>query len=245
LHDLLSDRLLRCRDAGYDVSLVSGQAHNCDISVRRLGRADVRIESKAIGLGTGEKVRAAETAKFVRDLTELNVHGIFVSLHSGIVGKARIELDAMPNGKYAVYLSHNEYDVDIIADMLELLYRLDVLTCKDDAEVRVSAEALKRAQAHLLDFATKVRACKTHMKESLSLLNEMAFDVIERALSPGTTTAQLPVASAQLPVASAQLPVASAQLPVASAQLECAVCAKTFGTAKGLAAHRKKCKVIV
>jgi hypothetical protein len=187
LLELLQQRLSSKDD--YRIEMVRGLAHNCDISVRRLGFPDVRIESKAHGQQSGEKVRSKEVERFREDLVSLNAHGIFVSLYSGIVGKGAIELEMLASGKLAVYLSNNGYDIDLIHDVLRLIYRIDRMGspsdagCRDDTTSRVvSNEALRRVQLYLKDFGVKVARVRTHLKDSISILSDMAFDAVERLL---------------------------------------------------------------
>ena len=84
LQELLSEQLT-VRE-GYTVDVVAGQAHSCDLVVRRSGHPDVRIESKVYT----DKVGAKEVQKFRRDLMGLDAHGVFVSVQSGIVGMGEI-----------------------------------------------------------------------------------------------------------------------------------------------------------
>jgi hypothetical protein len=205
LVDMLSDKLTQ-RD-GYDVELVSGQAHSCDIVVKRLNCPDIRIECKNHGEQTNEKVRAKEVSRFQNDLLGLNTHGIFVSLHAGIVGKGEVELEQLANGNFAVYLSNNQYDVGIISDMVALLYRLDKIIRQresgDEGQgvvIKVSAESMQRARLYLQDFGSKVSKTKTHLKESIALLNEITFDMVERILlgqGPGQDQGRVTVSVAQ------------------------------------------------
>lgn len=186
LYEMLCDRLTS-RD-NYTVEIVKGHAHNCDIKVKRLGYGDVRIELKAHGEQTSEKVRAKEVSRFQSDMMGLNTHGVFVSLHSGIVGKREVEIEPLPTGKFAVYLSNNKYDVDAICDWLHVLYRLDDVVKKSGGAesqqgmVHVTPEAMKRVRLYLKDFSMKVSATKTHLKESISLLNELAMEMIDQVL---------------------------------------------------------------
>lgn len=185
LHDMLCERL-SARD-NYSVERVGGVSNACDLTVKRLAFPDVRVEVKAHGELTRAKVGAKETAKFQRDLATMGSHGIFVSLHSGIVGKGKIEVDVMPNNKLAVYLSANEFDIDTIHDMLHVIYRVDGImaaaVAHDSEYVRVTQEDMARVQRHLRDFAVKTQTVRSHLKESISLLDEMLFDKIECVLS--------------------------------------------------------------
>jgi len=95
----------------------------------------------------------------------------------------------------------------------------------DDA-IRVSPEAMKRMQVYVQDFTEKTRACKTHLKETLALLNEMAFDSIERVLL-GSQHAQQGKAE---------------EATGGVAVFECPACSRTFRSARGLVQHAASCK---
>lgn len=225
LFELLSDRLTSRE--GYEVELVNGTSHACDISVKRLGHPEVRIENKAHGQGTNEKVRAKEVARFCSDMLGLQCHGVFVSQHAGIVGKGAIEVELLPNGRVAVFLSNCEYNVDIIYDMLQVIYRLDkIIGDRDSSEgnggaLRVTAEAMQRVTQYLKDFTTKVTTAKTHLRESLTLLSELTFDMIERVLMGSTLTHGV-------------------ESPAPTSVHACPDCGQEFGTKQGLSLHRSR-----
>lgn len=220
LCDLLSERLTTREN--YLIDTVNGIAHACDINIRRLGFPDVRVESKAHGEGTGEKVRVKETVRFQSDLLAMNSHGIFVSLFSEIAGKGKIEFEVLPNNKLAVYLSNNNYDVDMIHDVLQLIYRVDSITQAqgggEGGHVKIAPESMARVQLYLKDFAVKVQTTKTHLKESLSLLNELTFDLIERVLMGSCA------------------PPPSAHPP---SMQHCSLCTFACATAGGMGNHKK------
>jgi hypothetical protein len=213
----LSDRLKQ-RD-GFEVAVVSGQAHQCDLAIRKLGRPEVRIESKAYGEHNGAKVGMKEVTKFRNDLMGLDMHGIMVALHGGIVGRCSVEVEQMHNGRFAVFLSKNEYDVDQIADMVQLIYTLDAHTQKgeDMADtVRLSPETLQRVRLVLGDFKEKIRMAKNHMKETKVLLNDMSVVALEQLLVPqAAETASRPT-------------------------LSCDVCGFVAKSGGGLAGHKAK-----
>ncbi len=182
LLELLQERLMT-RD-GYTIEKVSGQSMNCDIVVKRNEYPPIRIESKAIGKETGEKVRSKDVEKFVRDLNQLNNHGILVSLYSGIVGIGNIELQQLPNGKFAIYLGNNNFDVDLIIDMIQLLYKLDGVCSKDDGgkDIKLTKDSLSKVQGYLKDYTNKITQIKAHLKESLTLVSEIQLDMIEKII---------------------------------------------------------------
>jgi hypothetical protein len=226
LYELLSDQLTARDD--FTIDLVTGQAHNCDLNIRRLGHTDVRLEAKSHGETTGEKVRQKEVARFRSDLLGMNAHGIFVSLHSGIVGKRLIDIEQLSNGKFAVYLSKNNYDIELIYDVLMLIYRIEKMceSSNSDAKdtIRISQEGVRKMQLHVKDFGHKISVLKTHLKESLSLLNDIAMEQIEQivlgsAQTKGPTTPPESIGECSTNV--------------------CGVCDRSFKSRAGLATHAK------
>jgi len=204
---------------GYEILETKSKPHNCDAVVKRIGYPDVRIEVKAHGRDTGECVRSEQVKRFESDLIGLNNHGIFISLYSGIVGKAPFELDLLPTNKFAVYISNNNYDGDAIKEFINLIYKLDGFVTGEEG-VKISTEAMTRIKAHLNDFNTKITALKTNMKASLEILNGLTFDIIEKLLSSGMD----------------MKPSA-----VLETKFTCPKCAKDFSRASSLANHAKTC----
>jgi len=177
--DMLSDRLL-ARD-GYRIQQVSGISHSCDILVQKMNHPDIRVEVKA----HNDKVRYKEVEKFKNDLQILNNHGIFVSLHNGIVGVSDFEIEHQSTGKFAIYLANNNYDMDIIVSMILLLYRLDVITHQDEENqegIRVSHDTLKQIKETMKDHMAKIHAVKSHLKESMTILGNIQLDFVEKLL---------------------------------------------------------------
>lgn len=199
LYDILSAKFT-ARD-GYTIDVVSGIAHACDMNIRRVGFPDVRVEVKAHGELTGVKVGSKETERFRSDLITMQSSGIFVSLYSDIVGKGKFEVDVLPTNKLAVFLSSNNFEVDPIFDMMQVIYRVDKIIDSFHTDgsscVKITEEGMALVQSHLKDFAVKSQTIKSHLKASISLLDEMLFDKIDIILSGRAVG---PVAVARLPV---------------------------------------------
>jgi hypothetical protein len=204
---------------GYEILETKSKPHNCDAVVKRVGFPDVRIEVKAHGRETGECVRSEQVKRFESDLIGLNNHGIFVSLYSGIVGKAPFEIDLLPTNKFAVYVSNNNYDGDAIKEFINLIYKLDGFVSGEEG-VKISTEAMTRIKAHLIDFNTKITALKTNMRASLDILNGFTFDTIEKLLCSGLD---------------------AKPAPVSAPKITCPTCLRDFSRASGLANHVKTC----
>lgn len=225
LVDLLGERLTSRED--FQVDLVCGQAHQCDISIKRLGHPEVRVECKAHGEQTGEKVRARETARFQSDLVGLKLSGIFVSLHASIVGKPDLAIEMLPTGKFAVYLGNNQYDVGVIECMLHLVYRLEAATVTTldgragAGTVSVTPEAMQRVQLMLKSCGDKVHAIKVHLRSALTILTDMTFDMISRTLLGDEVTTQA-------------LAPTRVGLPQSHG---CSECEMSYKTAAGLLSH--------
>lgn len=204
---------------GYDILETKSKPHNCDALVKRVGFPDVRIEVKAHGRDTGECVRSEQVKRFESDLIGLNNHGIFVSLYSGIVGKAPFELDLLPTNKFAVYISNNNYDGDSIKEFINLIYKLDGFVSGEEG-VKISTEAMTRVKKHMVDFNSKIAQLKTNMKASLDILNGFTFEIIEKLLSSG-------------------LDMKPVSIP--EQKFTCTKCKRDFGRASSLANHVKVC----
>ena len=208
---------------GYSILNTKTLAHSCDMVVKRIGYPDIRIESKAHGRDTGENVRTQEVKKFESDLIHLNNHGIFISLYSGICGKGMIDFEFIPTiKKFAFYLSRNDFDGDMICEIVRLIYSLDAfITDRDDADVfTISNVSVTKIKNYLNDFNRKIDDLKTNSKNSLRMLNELTLDVIEKLLTNENEE---------------------------KIQFECNNCKCVYKSKTGLTNHMKKCnsKILV
>ena len=129
-------------------------------------------------------MRTREIEKFERDLLENNNHGIFVSVYSDITGKGSVEITQLPNAKFAIYLSKNMYDCDMISDMIYLLYKLDdiISTSATNSNLTLSPEMIMKIQNIVKSFAAKLTTVKTLLKDALALLNTIIMEQINMLL---------------------------------------------------------------
>jgi hypothetical protein len=162
---------------GYEVEMSSGQADS--MVIRKSGFQDVRVECKAYG----EQVGKGEVSKFRTDLELMGTHGIFVSLHSGIMGIGKkFHMEQMPNGKFAVYLGENGYDTETIHSMLMILYKLDKYEGDEGATLSVSSETMMRVQVYLGEVVLKMKTVVASLKSNITMLNEMSVDTVVQML---------------------------------------------------------------
>ena len=217
LFNLLSEKLMNRN--GFNVTKVNGKSHSCDILIQRQDFPDIRVESKAHGQHTGERIRTKEVEKFERDLLELGDHGIFVSIYSDITAKGSIEITQLPNAKFAIYLSKNMYDCDMINDMVYLIYKLDdiITTSSANANITLSPEIILKIQNTITSFTSKLNTVTKSLKESVSILSTINLEQIEMILLDQLRQNSLP--------------------PI---ETQCA-CGFVARNAKGLVSHQRKC----
>lgn len=215
IYDLLGSRLYM-KD-GYTIEQVSGISHSCDILVKREGYPPIRIEVKA----HTERVQSKEVEKFKRDLMELHNHGVFVSLHSDISGIQSHELEQLANGKFAVYLPNNEYDIDQVISMIHLLYKIDELISCDDSQnnIIVSRKVMSQVRDQIIEYNNQINRAKHHMKESLNILTELQLSSIERLILGNHDEIEKDIQSRT-----------------------CDKCSKVFKKRSAMISHKKTCK---
>jgi hypothetical protein len=182
IYNLLSDKLMS-RD-GYIIEQVNGISHNCDILIKCKNKPDIRIESKAHGQNNGEKVRQKEIDKFERDLIHTNNHGIFVSLYSNIVGKNSIDLIQLSNGKFAIYLSNNNYNIDNIIDSMNIIYKIDsiIQNSLNNEKFIINIETMMKLKSIINENNTKINSVKLHLRDSINILNDLTLDMIDKLI---------------------------------------------------------------
>jgi hypothetical protein len=182
IYNLLSEKLMT-RD-GYITEQVNGLSHSCDILIKCKNKPDIRIESKAHGINNGEKVRQKEVEKFERDLIHTNNHGIFVSLYSNIVGKNSIDLIQLSNGKFAIYLSNNNYNIENIIDSMNIIYKIDsiIQNSSNNDKFIISLETMMKLKSLINDNNTKLNSVKLHLRDSINILNDLTLDMIDKLI---------------------------------------------------------------
>jgi hypothetical protein len=220
--NILESRL-HIRD-GYSIEDVKSIPRNCDILIKRTGFPNIRIESKAHGRESKGNVRIEEVKKFESDLLDLNNHGIFISLYSGICGKGTFEIELLPTKKFAVYLANNNYDGDIITEVVRLIYKLDkFISASDSDDIKISTESMMRVKSYITDFNRKIEELKTLNRNSMRILNEITLDIIEKTLTCGHHE--------------------NNQTQASTTSLICEKCHQVCLSKAGFTLHKKKCQV--
>lgn len=174
---------------GFVVTRSNGIAHNCDILIKKKGENNISLEVKAHGSSTAEKVRTQGVERFQSDILRLNTSGIFVSLYSQIVGKPNIQIEALANGRFAVYLAKNHNDVNIVKEMILFIYAMEAITRKQGLDgtnnTCISPENLSKIQLHIRDECLKLENLKKHAKQLTTMLNGLSNNMILSIISAG------------------------------------------------------------
>jgi hypothetical protein len=181
--DLLDSKLTSRN--GYEVIDCHSLPHNLDILIKKTGYNDVRIDVKNHGKDSKEdgRIRTNEVKRFESDVLNCSCHGILVSLHSKICGKEEIQFDRLPNGKCVIYLSNNEYNVDFIIELLQILQFIDD-RCRsekqspEDDRLSLSSDAVQKINEILKESEQKVYDLKTKLEQSVKLVSSIKFDLI-------------------------------------------------------------------
>jgi len=164
-----------------------------------------------------------EVTKFIRDVTDNDMCGIFISISTGISKKRNFEIEISENNNIMLYIHNMNYDSDKIklgVDIIDNLFSRLKLNNKDD--VKISSELLNIINKEYNTFITKRTQTIDHIKEStkktIQYIEEMELKSLNDYLSSKFTFKN-------------------------NNKLRCDICKNFVGTnAKSLAAHQRKCK---
>jgi len=164
----------------FTVSKVSGSPHSTDILVSRTDFPNIRIESKDY---TDTYVSYPQLEKFKRDLIERNNHGIFVSMSAKIANKGDIDIEQLINGKFAIYLSGNHYDIDFIITLIYFIYKIDsIFSSFSDTHIVISPDTILLIKDFILDTREKFTTIKERLRLCLNDINNIDMDRLENIL---------------------------------------------------------------
>jgi hypothetical protein len=177
LYVLLQDHL-PSRD-NFTVQQVSGAPHSADILISRTDYPNIRIESKNYD---DTYISHSQVEKFKRDLIERDNHGIFVSINTKISNKGDIDIEQLINGKFAIYLSKNNYDVDFIINLLYFIYKLDSIFTSSKSNILISPDTLLRFKDFILNTRETLNAMKERLRMTLNDLGRIDMDLLENII---------------------------------------------------------------
>lgn len=212
-------------DHGYNVLKTGHLPHSCDFLLTCDNHPDVRLECKDYS----NTVPQTEVDKFIHDLHSCNNHGIFISLYSSISNKPLFDFEQLSNGKFAIYLSNNQYNYKIIIRMLRILYKLDsIISTKNNSNITISPDNILLIQKQIHSFNDTVSSIHTNLKHTLELVDTLTLNTIQQILLN------------QLP----DIDKSSITTPPIKTTFTCDKCGLIVKNNSGLVSHRRKCTKI-
>jgi hypothetical protein len=164
-----------------------------------------------------------EVNKFIRDVKDNNMCGIFISISTGISKRNNYEIEISENNNIMLYIHNMNYDGDKIKigiDIIDNLYSRLKLNNKDD--IKISNEILNEINKEYNIFITKRTQTLEHIKETtkktIQYIEELELKTLNDYLSSKFGFKN-------------------------NNKLRCDICNKFVGTnMRSLSVHQRKCK---
>lgn len=203
-----------------DIKRTSDEDNSGDFIMTRTDGLPILFEIKDYN----RNIPTDEVNKFIRDVTDNDMCGIFISISTGISKKRNYEIEISENNNIMLYIHNMNYDSDKIklgVDIIDNLYSRLKLNNKND--VKISTELLNQINKEYNIFITKRTQTIEHIKETtkktIQYIEEMEMKSLNELLSSKFSFKN-------------------------NNKLRCDTCKNFVGTnAKSLAAHLRKCKI--
>ena len=200
-----------------DVQNTTGMSKSGDFIVNQPDKHPIMFENKDYA----NNVPICEVEKFIRDIDNLNMHGIFLSQNSGISRKDDFHIDIY-NNKIIIFVHHVNYSVDKIKVAISMLGHLIVKieqigTTGDVVSESVLHDINKEFRFFLQQRNTLMDLVKKFNKDMQKQISDLEFPELNRLLANKFATTEI-------------------------VPFTCKFCSGTYKNAKALAAHVKKCK---
>ena len=129
-----------------------------------------------------------EINKFIRDINEHKISGIFLSISTGISKKHNFQIDINENNNIMVYIHNMNYDEDKIKSAVDIIDALHArLNTFNKNEITISPKTIQQLNTDYLAFINKRTLAITHIKEShkktLQFVEEMELRSLNEFLS--------------------------------------------------------------
>jgi hypothetical protein len=166
------------------VDKISGEAHTCDIIIKRDEKDDILIENK----NYKTKVPVTEVNKFISDTENKEKHGIFISQYSPIANKDNFQID-IDSGRVLLYICNVNYDKDIITTAVKIIDNFamaigKVSVCGNSENVKM--ELIDKFNDEYKKFIVKrenlVAKLKESYSQSIDIIREMDMPSIDKFL---------------------------------------------------------------
>ena len=154
-----------------------------DMILKRTDMVPILIENKDYT----SNVRREEIEKFIRDIDNTKHHGIFISQHSGVVGKNNFQID-IHNKNILIYIHNCDYDIDKIKLAITTIDTLSDKLIDINTDVcSITNDMIKDMNTDYQTFLTHrdnvLYQIKDNYKKTVEILTHMKLPSLEKYLS--------------------------------------------------------------
>ena len=161
----------------------TNQTGQGDFVLKRKDKIPILFENKEYN----SNVNKDEIDKFIRDIDNTEYHGIFISQHSGIVGKDNYQID-IHNKNILIYIHNCQYDItkiNLALNVIDIIHdKLINITTND---LTISTELLKDINnefQQLINTKDKLlNNLKDYYKKTIENCNEITLPSLEKYMS--------------------------------------------------------------
>jgi hypothetical protein len=132
-------------------------------------------------------VNKDEVDKFIKDISNTEHHGIFISQHSGIVGKDNFQID-IHNKNILIYIHNCQYDItkiNLAVNVIDILYEKIINNNVNNNSI--SSELLKEInnefQQLIITKEKLISNLKDYYKKTLENCNDITIPSLEKFIS--------------------------------------------------------------
>jgi hypothetical protein len=169
-----------------DLQNTSGMKASGDFIMKRVDQPTILFENKEYDYN----IPKDEVQKFIRDVENQNMNGVFISQYSGITFKQNFQID-INKGNVLVYIQHCEYTpekIRLAVDIIDNLYmKIQDMNVDDDNNNTITKEILDdindEYQRYISQKETMLLIMKDFNKKMTSQIDDIQFPVLDKYLS--------------------------------------------------------------
>lgn len=188
-----------------------------DFILKRANSTPILLENKNYEIN----VNSEEIKKFIRDVKEQQIHGIFMSQYSGIVGKQNYQIEIY-DGNIGVYLHNVEYNHEKVKTAIDIIdnlaYKLKDFKIDEKNGVNIDKEVLESINNEFQIFINKKEALVLSIKE----MNKKLVSQVDELKMPDL-----------------QLYLSGKFGSLINNNFKCEICGEEFTKKSSLASHKK------
>lgn len=169
-----------------DIRNTTGQKSSGDFIMKRHEKPTIMFENKDYKYNIDKD----EISKFITDVVNQNMHGIFLSQYSGIAFKQNYQID-INKGNILVYVQNCEYSPDKIKIAVDIIDSLSVKVAELNAdcdENTISSEMLDDINQEYQSFIAQKEALlgtlKDFTKKLTTQIDDIKLPVLDKYLAP-------------------------------------------------------------